>query len=338
MKAAVLESLGIDNLRVKEIPEPKAGPDDVLVRMRAGSLNYRDLVAIDGGYGSQQKRSDLIMLSDGAGEVVEVGENVRQFKPGDRVVASLFQKWDAGRPTNDRFRSGLGGILDGVACEYRALSASGVVRIPDSMSWTEAATLPCAALTAWSAVVGEISTKPGDSAVTQGSGGVSIFALQFAVACGARVIATSSSDAKLARLAELGAAELINYRELPEWGRLVVERTAGVGADLVVEVGGAQSLSQSLRAVRVGGTIALIGVLSGGRAELNLGPVVTRQVRLQGVTVGSRERLGEMIAAMTANGIRPVIDRVFPLDEIKDALLYLKAGRHFGKVCIEIQS
>jgi alcohol dehydrogenase len=336
MKAAVLESLGLDNLRVKEIAEPRLGPCDVLVRMRAASLNYRDLVTIDGGYGSQQKRGDLIMLSDGAGEVAAAGDSVSEFRIGDRVVACFFQDWHAGRATAERLRSGLGGLLDGVACEYRALPASGVMRVPDHLSWMEAASLPCAALTAWSAVVGEASTKAGDVVVTQGSGGVSLFALQFAVACGARVIATSSSDVKLARLAGLGATEFINYREVAEWGRQVVARTAGAGADLVVEVGGAQSLTQSLRAVRVGGAIALIGVLSGGRAELNLGPVVTRQVRMLGITVGSRDRLGEMIAAMTTKQIRPVIDRVFPLAEVRDALLYLKAGKHFGKVCIEI--
>ena len=336
MKAAVLESLGLDNLRVKEIAEPKPGPGDVLVRMRAASLNYRDLVTIDGGYRSQQKRSDLIVLSDGAGEVAATGDSVREFRIGDRVIACFFQNWHAGQATAERLRSGLGGLLNGVACEYRALPASGVMRAPDHLSWMEAASLPCAALTAWSAVVGEASTKAGDVVVTQGSGGVSLFALQFAVACGARVIATSSSDVKLARLAGLGATEFINYREVAEWGRQVVARTAGAGADLVVEVGGAQSLTQSLRAVRVGGAIALIGVLSGGRAELNLGPVVTRQVRMLGITVGSRDRLGEMIAAMTTKQIRPVIDRVFPLAEIRDALLYLKAGKHFGKVCIEI--
>jgi alcohol dehydrogenase len=336
MKAAVLESLGLDDLRVKDVAEPRPGPDDVLVRMRAASLNYRDLVTIEGGYGSQQKGSDLIMLSDGAGEVVGAGEAVREFSTGDRVIACFFQDWIAGRPTAEKLRSGLGGLLDGVACEYRALPATGVMRVPDYLTWMEAASLPCAALTAWSAVVGETVTNPGDVVVTQGSGGVSLFALQFALACGARVIATSSSGAKLARLAEVGATELVNYREVAEWGRQVVERTAGVGADLVVEVGGARSLTQSLRAVRVGGAIALIGVLSGGRAELNLGPVVTRQVRMLGVTVGSRDRLAEMLAAMTTKQIRPVIDRVFPLTEIRDALLYLKAGKHFGKVCIEI--
>ncbi|HET7097355.1 MAG TPA: NAD(P)-dependent alcohol dehydrogenase [Casimicrobiaceae bacterium] len=336
MKAAVLESLGLDNLSVKDVAEPRPGPHDVLLRMRAASLNFRDLVVIEGGYASQQKRSDLILLSDGAGEVVAVGDAVRQFKTGDRVLGCFFQSWDDGPPTAERLRSGLGGLLDGVACEYRALPACGVMRLPDYLTWTEAASLPCAALTAWSAVVGETATKPRDVVVTQGTGGVSLFALQFAVACGARVIATSSSDAKLARLAELGANERINYRQVVEWGRDVVERTAGRGADLVVEVGGAQSLTQSLRAVRVGGAIALIGVLSGGRAELNLGPVVTRHVRMLGVTVGSRARLAEMIGAMNAKQIRPVVDRVFPLAEIREALLYLKAGKHFGKVCIEI--
>lgn len=336
MKAAVLEAIGIDHLRVKDVAEPRAGPGEVLVRMRAASLNFRDLVTVDGGYGSQQKRSDLILLSDGAGEIAAIGDEVVDFKPGDRVITCFFQRWDGGRPTAEKLGSALGGRRDGIACEYRALPASGVMHAPEWLTWTEAATLPCAALTAWSAVVSETATKPGEVVVTQGTGGVSVFALQFALACGARVIATSSSDAKLERLSHLGAAERINYREIPDWGRHVSERTAAVGADLVVEVGGAGSLKQSLFAVRVGGAIALIGVLAGGRAELNLGPVVTRQIRMLGITVGSRERLGEMIAAMSARRIRPVVDRVFPLAEIKDALLYLRAGRHIGKVCIEI--
>jgi len=328
---------GIDGLALVDKPVPEPGQGEVLVRLKAATLNYRDLLTVKGGYGSRQK-FPLVPVSDGAGVIERVGPGVREFAAGDRVIGSFFESWLSGEPSQAKMRANLGGAVDGVLQEYRIFPEHAVVRTPDHLSDLEAASLPCAGLTAWSAVVKLGNIRPGQTVLTQGTGGVSIFALQFAVACGARVIATSSSDAKLARLAELGAAELINYRELPEWGRLVVERTAGVGADLVVEVGGAQSLSQSLRAVRVGGTIALIGVLSGGRAELNLGPVVTRQVRLQGVTVGSRERLGEMIAAMTANGIRPVIDRVFPLDEIKDALLYLKAGRHFGKVCIEIQS
>jgi NADPH:quinone reductase-like Zn-dependent oxidoreductase len=336
MKAAVLEAIGIDHVRVKDVADPRPEANEVLVRMRAASLNYRDWVTVEGGYGSQQKRNDLVLLSDGAGEVVAVGNEIDAWKPGDRVITCFFQRWDAGRPTVERLGSALGGRVDGIACEYRALPASGLMRAPDHLDSFEAATLPCAALTAWSAVVGETATKPGDVVVTQGAGGVSLFALQFALACGARVIATSSSDARLARLAGLGAHELINYREIPEWGRRVVERTAGVGADLVVEVGGAGTLKQSLHAVRVGGAIALIGVVSGGRAELNLGPVVTRQVRMLGITVGSRERLAEMIAAMSEARLRPVIDRVFPLADIEDALRYLKSGRHFGKVCIEI--
>jgi alcohol dehydrogenase len=336
MKAAVLRAIGIENLRVEDVPEPRPGRGEVLVRMRAASLNFRDLVVVDGGYGSQQKRGDLVMLSDGAGEIVEVGEAVREFKVGDRVVTCFCQDWEGGRPTAQRLQSGLGGLRDGVACELRALPASGVVHAPTEMTWSEAATLPCAALTAWSAVVTEGATKSGDVVVTQGSGGVSLFALQFALANGARVIATSSTDAKLARLAELGAHETINYTQIPEWGKRVAERTGGVGADLVVEVGGAGTLKQSLFAVRVGGTIALIGVLAGGRAELNLGPVVTRHVRMQGVTVGSRDGLIEMIRAISHARIKPVVDRVFALADIKGALEYLRSGQHFGKVCIEI--
>ena len=336
MKAAVLESVGLANLRVKDIAEPRPGPRDVLIRMRAASLNFRDLVLVEGGYGSRQKRNDLVMLSDGAGEVVEVGAEVRQFKPGDRVLGCFHQAWEAGRATPSRLERPLAAHLDGVACEYRALPESGVMHVPDTLSWTEAATLPCAALTAWSAVVAETNTRPGDVVVTQGSGGVSLFALQFAVAMGARVIATSSTPDKLARLAQLGAGDVINYREVPEWGRRVVDLNDGVGADLVVEVGGAQTLKQSLLAVRAGGAMTLIGVVSGARTELNLGPVVTRAVRMIGIAVGSRDALADMLRAITARAIRPVVDRVYPLAEIRDALLYLKSGQHFGKVCIEI--
>jgi alcohol dehydrogenase len=336
MKAAVLEALGIDNLRVKDLPDPVPGPGEVLVRMRAASLNYRDLVAIDGGYGSKQKQRDLIVLSDGAGEIAAVGDGVRGFAPGDRVVASFFRDFPGGGPTAAKLESAFGARIDGVACEYRALPAAAVLHAPPHLTWTEAAALPCAGVTGWSAVVADTHTKAGDVVVTQGSGGVALFALQFAVMAGARVIATSSTDAKLARLRELGAAELINYRALPEWGRRVTELTGGVGADLVVEIGGAASLKQSLLATRVGGTVAMIGVVSGARTELNLGPVVTRHVRMQGITVGSRERFADMLRAMSLHGMKPVLDRVFPLADVADALRYLKSGQHFGKVCIEI--
>lgn len=335
MKAAVLESPGIAGVRLRDLPEPVAGPGQVLVRMRAASLNYRDLVVARGGYGSQQKQSGLILLSDGAGEIAALGEGVHGLQVGDRVASCFFEDWTAGRPSAARLATALGGQRDGVACEYRALAASGVLRVPDHLSWIEAASLPCAALTAWSALVADGGLRAGDTVLTQGTGGVSLFALQFALAAGARVIATSSSEAKLARLKAMGANELINYREEPQWGRRVRAMT-GEGADLVVEIGGAQTLKQSMLAVRVGGTIALIGVVSGNKAELHLGAAVTSYVRLQGITVGHRDSYADMMRAIALHGLRPVTDRVFPLADIQAALTYLESGQHFGKVCIEI--
>lgn len=336
MKAAILESLGVDGIRIKDLPEPSPAPGEVLVRLRAASLNFRDLVVIEGGYGSQQRREGLILLSDGAGEVVGIGEGVTEYRVGDRVATCFFQHWPSGRPTAERLGSSLSAQLDGVACEYRALPASGVVRVPDHLSWIEAATLPCAALTAWNAVIGEGGTQAGNTVVTQGTGGVSLFAVQFAKIAGARVISTSSAEAKLERLAALGAAGLINYRTEPDWGKRVRKLTDGVGADLVVEVGGADTLKQSMLAVRTGGTVALIGVLGGGKAELNLGPVVTGAMRLTGVTVGSRDSYEAMMRAVSLHSLRPVVDRVFPLHEIREALAYLRAGQHVGKVCLEL--
>lgn len=336
MKAAILRSPGIDGIRIEEVSKPEPGPGEVLVRMHAASLNFRDLVVLAGGYGSAQKKADLILLSDGAGEVVALGEGVREFHVGDRITTVYFQDWIGGRPTAERLASGLSAHLDGIACEYRALPVHGVMRAPDHLDWVEAATLPCAALTAWSAVVAEAYTRSGDVVVTQGTGGVSLFALQFARMAGARVIATSSSEPKLARLAELGCSETINYRSTPEWGKRVRELTGGTGADLVVEIGGAGTLKQSMFAVRPGGTIALIGVVSGTKTELNLGPVVTSSMRLIGITVGNRDRYGEMIRAIELHKMHPVVDHTFPFDQISQALSYLQSGQHIGKVCIEM--
>ena len=338
MKAAILEATGsIDHLHLRDVPEPRPGPGEVLVRLRAASLNYRDLVVVRGGYGPGQKH-DLIPLSDGAGEVVEVGPGVTDLRVGDRVVTCFFQDWPAGRATPARLASALGGPRDGVACELRALPAGGVTKFPDHLSFGEAAALPCAALTAWNALFGEGTTLPGDVVVTQGTGGVSMFAAQLAVAAGARLVATSSSDAKLERLRDLGASDVIHYGDVPEWGKRVRALTDGRGADLVVEIGGAGTLAQSMRAVRPGGTIALIGVVTGGKAELPLGAIVTSGMRLAGVTVGHRELQGDMLSFMGQRRLRPVLDRTFPLAEIRAALAHLEAARHVGKVLIEIRS
>ncbi|CAI10688.1 alcohol dehydrogenase, Zn-containing (plasmid) [Aromatoleum aromaticum EbN1] len=335
MQAAILESPGIENVRVRAIPMPTAGPGTALVRMRAASLNYRDLVVVNGGFGSRQKQSGLVLLSDGAGEIVELGEGVCEFNIGDRVASCFYEDWAGGRPTAARLATALAAGRDGIACEYRALAATGIMRVPDHLSWIEAATLPCSALTAWSAVVAHGATKAGETIVTQGSGGVSLFAAQFALACGARLISTSSSEAKLARLKEIGAHELINYRAEPEWGRRA-RALSGEGADLVIDIGGRATLKQSMLALRPGGTVALIGAVSGQRASLNLGAAVANSIRLQGIAVGHRESYAEMMRAVSFHKIRPVTDEVFPLADIQAALRFLASGQHVGKVCIEI--
>ena len=336
MRAAVVERPGLDHLVLKELPTPSPGPGEALVRLRAASLNYRDTLTVLGGYGSKQKQSDLIPLSDGAGEVVGLGPGASRWRVGDRVIGCLFPNWIDGEIDAEKIRLALGGSVDGCAAEYRVFAEGALVRTPDHLSDIEAATLPCAALTAWSAVVSHGAVGPGDTVLTQGTGGVSLFALQFARAHGAMVIATSSSADRLRRLEALGADRVINYREDAEWGRTVRALTQGRGVDHVVEVGGAGTLRQSIRAVRVGGTVSLIGVLAGAKPDFNLALVVTQNIRLQGITVGSRAQFEAMLEAIVAHGMRPVVDRAFPLSELREAIEYLGAGRHVGKVCIAL--
>ncbi|HVM78328.1 MAG TPA: NAD(P)-dependent alcohol dehydrogenase [Stellaceae bacterium] len=336
MRAAIVERPGLDHLVVTEIPEPKPGPDEVLVRLRAASLNYRDTLTVVGGYGSKQKQSGLIPLSDGAGEVAALGPGVTRWRVGDRVIGCLFPNWIEGEIDVEKISLALGGSVDGCAVEYRVFAEKSLVPTPPFLSDLEAATLPCAALTAWSAVATQGGIGRGDEVLTQGAGGVSLFALQLARARGATVIATSSSAERLERLKALGASHLINYREDREWGRTARALTGGRGVNHVVEVGGAGTLAQSIRAVRVGGTVSLIGVLAGAKPDFNLGLVVTQNIRLQGVTVGSRAEFEAMLETIAAHELRPVIDRVFPLSELRAAIEYLATGRHFGKICIAL--
>jgi len=329
----IADPKGIDSLKLVERATPKPRPSEVLMRVRATSLNYRDLVTVKGGAVTRGIRLPLVPLSDGAGEVVEVGADVTRFKPGERVVASFFQNWLAGLPQTSIFRSALGGAMDGMLTEYIALSEDGLVRIPDHMSFEEAATLPCAAVTSWNALVSMGRLTAGQTVLVLGTGGVSIFALQFARMHGARVIATSSSDAKLAHLKELGATGVINYKTTPEWDAQVLEMTGGEGGDHVIEVGGAGTLTKSIRAVKLGGRISLIGLLAGG-GQIDPMPMLLKSVTLQGIYVGSREMFEEMNRAMAINGVHPVIDRVFPFAQARDAYRYLESGTHFGKVCI----
>jgi NADPH:quinone reductase-like Zn-dependent oxidoreductase len=290
---------------------------------------------VRGEYNPKQKLP-LIPCSDGAGEVVEIGEGVTRVRPGDRVCTCFAQRWLAGEPTREKLRSTLGGPLDGVLAEQIVLSEEGVVPAPGHLSDEEAATLPCAALTAWSSLVTEGGLTAGDTVLLQGTGGVSIFALQFARLLGLRAIITSSSDEKLERARALGAAETINYRDTPEWGPRVKELTGGRGVDLVVEVGGAGTLKQSLLAVRLGGTVALMGVLAGNAPELPLPLIFMQRVRVQGILVGSREGFEAMSRAVVLHGLHPVVDRVFPLEDARAALELMARGGHFGKICIRI--
>jgi NADPH:quinone reductase-like Zn-dependent oxidoreductase len=331
----VAGAFGLENLRLAERPDPQPGPGQVLLRMRAASLNFRDVLTVQGSYNRKQKLP-LIPCSDGVGEVVAVGDGVSRVAVGDRVSPIFAQRWIAGEPTRERLRSTLGGPLDGTLAEQMVVSEEGVVPVPEHLSDEEAAALPCAAVTAWSALVTEGGVKAGDVVLVQGTGGVSIFALQLSRLSGARVIVTSSSDEKLARARELGAEAGINYREVPEWGERAKELTGGVGVDHVIEVGGAGTLVQSLRAVRMGGRISLIGVLAGGKIDLTLALVFMQRVRLQGILVGDRESFEAMNRAITAHRLKPVLDRTFPVEDARAAFEHMAAGRHFGKICLRI--
>ncbi len=328
-------NFGLDALTAIERPDPTPGPGQVLLRVRAASLNYRDLLTVQGVYNPKQPLP-LIPLSDGAGEVERLGPGVTRVKEGDRVAGIFAQKWLAGEPTKQKLLSTLGGPLDGMLADHIVLSEEGVVPVPAHLSDEEAATLPCAAVTAWSALVVQGRLKAGDTLLVLGTGGVSLFALQFARILGARAIVTSSRDEKLARARALGAAELINYRTTPDWEKKVKELTGGVGADHVLEVGGAGTLSRSLRAVRVGGRISVIGNLTGLSGEVNLAPILMQNVRLQGVMVGSRETFESMNRALAFHQLHPVVDRVFAFAEARAALEYMAGQGHFGKIVIRV--
>ena len=331
----ITREFGIANLTLVDRPDPQPGPGQIVVRVRATSLNYRDLITVKHG-GLRGLNLPLVPLSDGAGEIVGVGDGVTRVGVGDRVAGIFFQNWLAGRPNAAHQASALGGALDGMLTEQAVLSEDGVVRIPDYMSYEDAATLPCAAVTAWQSMVSLGNMKAGETVLILGTGGVSIFALQFAVAAGARSIVTSSSDKKLERASALGATHVINYKTTPEWGKRVLELTDGVGVDQVVEVGGAGTLVQSMEATRVGGMIGLIGILAGTDGEVNPIPVLMKSLRLQGVYVGSREMFEDMNAALTANRIKPVIDKVYPFEEARGALELMESAAHFGKIVVTV--
>jgi NADPH:quinone reductase-like Zn-dependent oxidoreductase len=331
----IKESFGLENLTIVERERPQPGPGELLLKMKAVSLNFRDLLTVQGMYNPRQPLP-LIPCSDGVGVVVEAGDGVQGFGPGDRVIPIFAQKWLSGEPTRDKLRSTLGGPLDGTLCEYMTVPAEAVATVPNYMSDLEAATLPCAALTAWSALVVQAHVRPGDTVLVLGTGGVAIAAVQIAKMLGARVIVTSSSDEKLERARALGADHGINYRAEPRWGKLARELAGGEGVDHVIEVGGAGTLEQSIRSVRVNGQISLIGVLAGGVQEVNVIPVLMQNIRIQGVIVGSRESFEDMLRAYALHQVKPVVDRVFAFEESRAAFEHVLDGAHFGKVCISL--
>jgi NADPH:quinone reductase-like Zn-dependent oxidoreductase len=325
---------GIENLKIRMRPDPKPGPGQVLLRMRASSINYRDPIVPMKAYGSQSGELPLIPVSDGVGDVIEIGTGVTRVKVGDRACPAYFQTWISGEPNTNRLTQSLGGPLDGTMAEFMCLSEEGVVKVPEYLTNLEASTLPCAALTAWSALVECGHIKPGEQLLIQGSGGVALFALQFAKMLGAHVTVISSSDAKIERLREMGADETINYNQTPEWGKAARVLTGGRGFDHILEVGGEKTLPQSLRCIRPGGTLSMIGILSGAAMSTSLGLIITRQVRMQGITVGHRDGLEAMMRAMSQHQIHPVIDKVFDFEALKESFDYIKSGQQFGKICI----
>ncbi len=321
----IREPKGVESLTLIERPAPVPGNGEVLVKMRAASLNYRDLAVARGAYGKGVPYP-LVPLSDGAGEVVELGPGSSRWAVGQRVAGIFMQGWISGRVDAEKANTAMGGAIDGVLTEFRVFPESGLIRVPDHLSYEEGAALPCAGVTAWRALEG---IRSGETVLVQGTGGVSIFALQFAKMSGARVIATSSSNEKLDRARSLGADVLINYKTTPDW-----EKPAQ-GVDRIVEVGGAGTLGKSLRAVRMGGTVVLIGILT-GKGEVDPQPVLMKSIHLQGIYVGSREMFEDMNRAITQSGMKPVIDRVFAFDEARAAYQYLESGAHFGKVVVSI--
>ena len=332
----VTEPWGADSIRVVERPDPTPGPGEVLVRMKAVSLNYRDFLMINGLYSRGSATGGTITpFSDGCGIVEAVGSGVTRVAVGDRVSTLFFQNWLSGRPTLEKLMSSLGSPIPGAGAELQTFSQEGVSKVPDFLSDHQVATLACAALTAWRGLFVDADLEPGDTVVLQGTGGVSIFGLQFAKAAGLRTIITSSSDEKLERARALGAGHLVNYRTTPDWSSAVRAATGGVGADFIMEVGGAGTIAQSLKAVRIGGHVAIIGVVAGAAEGLNPAVLIGNSARMQGLSVGSREMFEAMCRAIDLHKISPVVDKVFPWTQAKAAFAAMAGGEHFGKIVLE---
>ncbi|MBV8865219.1 MAG: NAD(P)-dependent alcohol dehydrogenase [Acidobacteriaceae bacterium] len=334
MKAVEIQEFGIENLAIVEREAPRPSSAEVLVKMAAASLNYRDYMTVNGAYNPKMRRP-MVPLSDAAGIVEEVGPHVTRFKKGDRVTACFMQRWIDGPPNREKANSALGGAMDGVLREYATFSEEGLVHTPAFLTDEEAATLPCAAVTAWQALFEHTSLVPGETVLIQGTGGVAIFALQLARAAGLQTIVTSSSDEKLARVRKLGASETINYKTTPSWDEAARKLTNGEGVHYVIELGGSGTMPRSIRAVRTGGAIGVIGVLSGVEPAVSPVSLLMNSVRLQGIYVGSRAMFERLNLAIGFHQIKPVIDRIFPWTEIKEALWYMGNQQHFGKICLK---
>ncbi len=336
MKTYQLKDYGsLDGLALVDLPDPAPGPGQVLIRVHAASLNYRDLMIVLGSYGGTTPPG-RIPLSDGAGEVVGVGAGVSRVKVGDRVAGIFFQTWLDGGIQAAYHTSALGGAMDGMLAEYVTLSEDGVVKLPDYLTYEEGASLPCAAVTAWNGLVEQGRLTAGETVLLQGTGGVSMFALQIAKMHGARVILTSSSDEKLARAKALGADEGINYQTTRDWDKAVWGLTGKRGVDHVVEVGGPGTFAKSLQSARHGGHIAQIGVLSDVEALISPMPILGKSLNVTGIYVGSRAMFERLLSALTVGQTRPVIDRVFAFEEVQAAYAHLQSGAHFGKVVIRV--
>lgn len=329
----IVSDKGIDALALNERPSPQPGQGEILVGVQASSINFRDLSTIENPV-PRGVIYPLIPNSDGAGEVLGVGTGVTRFKTGDRVAGCFFQSWTDGGISAEAMVSAMGGAVDGILAEKVVLNEAGAVHIPAHMSFEEAATLPCAGLTAWNCLLEQGGLKAGNTALFLGTGGVSITGLQIAKMVGARAIITSSSDEKLARAKNLGADELINYRQTPDWEARVLEMTNGAGVDVTIETGGGGTLEKTIEATRVGGTISLIGVLTGG--TINPTAVMRKSIRLQGVYVGNRRMFEDMNAAFALNRIHPVVDQVFEFEEARAAYHAMRAAGHFGKLVVKV--
>jgi NADPH:quinone reductase-like Zn-dependent oxidoreductase len=325
----------IDALVFDEVAVHEPGPGQVLVAIKAVSLNFRDLAVVTGRY-PRNPSQPVVIASDGSGEVIALGDGVANFKTGDRVAGSFFQKWIAGPYAREYGASALGGAIDGVLTQFRVFDQDGLVRIPEHFSYQEGATLPCAGLTAWNALVPTAHVQAGDTVLLLGTGGVSIFGLQFAKLHGARTIITSSSDEKLARAKALGADETINYKTHPEWDKEVLRLTGGKGVDIVLEVGGGETFARSMNSVRASGQIAVIGVLTGVAGTVPVGLIGLQTLSVRGIYVGSVAMFEDMNRAIAANQLRPVIDRVFTFEQSADALRYMQSAQHFGKIVISM--